>query len=98
MERGQHYARREEGVVEIESRWMARRREQLGVNPVVRRRDGQLKPRPLAQNARRAGDPLLCVVKAGPAPDMVSRPTIVLHREVPSSTVCSQRGPNYFHA
>jgi len=38
-ERGQRYARREEGVVEIESRWMARRREQLGVNPVVRRRD-----------------------------------------------------------
>jgi len=50
-------------MVEIESRWMACRRQQLGVNPVVRRRAGQLKPRPLAQNARRAGHPLLCVVK-----------------------------------
>ena len=55
MERGQHYPGREEGVVEIKSQWMARRREQLSVNPVVRRRDGQLKPRPLAQNARRTG-------------------------------------------
>jgi len=30
---------REEGSVEIESRWTARRREQLGVYPVVGRRD-----------------------------------------------------------
>ena len=58
MERGQHYARREEGVVEIESRWMARRHEQLGVNPVARGCDGQLKLRLLAQNASRAGHPL----------------------------------------
>jgi len=29
----------EEGAVEIESRWTARRREQLGVYPAVRRRD-----------------------------------------------------------
>jgi len=28
-----------EGTVEIESRWTARRREQLGVYPVVRRRN-----------------------------------------------------------
>jgi putative transposase len=34
-----HYATGEEGAVEIESRWTARRREQLGVNPAVRRRD-----------------------------------------------------------
>ena len=34
-----HYATGEEGAVEIESRWTARRREQLGVHPVVRRRD-----------------------------------------------------------
>jgi hypothetical protein len=34
-----HYATGEEGAVEIESRWTARRREQLGVYPVVRRRD-----------------------------------------------------------
>jgi len=35
-----HYATGEEGVVEIESRWTARRREQFGVYRVVRRRDG----------------------------------------------------------
>jgi putative transposase len=34
-----HYATGEEGAVEIESRWTARRREQLGVYAVVRRRD-----------------------------------------------------------
>ena len=34
-----HYSTGEEGAVEIESRWTARRREQLGVYPVVRRRD-----------------------------------------------------------
>jgi putative transposase len=34
-----HYATGEEGAVEIESRWTARRREQLGVYPVVGRRD-----------------------------------------------------------
>jgi REP-associated tyrosine transposase len=33
-----HYATGEEGAVEIESRWTARRREQLGVYPMVRRR------------------------------------------------------------
>jgi hypothetical protein len=48
VERGQHCARREEDVVEIEYRRMARRREQLGINPMARRRDGQLKPRLLA--------------------------------------------------
>jgi len=32
-----HYATGEEGAIEIESRWTARRREQLGVYPVVRR-------------------------------------------------------------
>jgi putative transposase len=35
----QHYATGEECVVEIESRWTARRRGQCGVYPVVRRRD-----------------------------------------------------------
>ena len=34
-----HYASGEEGRVEIESHWTARRREWLGVYPVVRRRD-----------------------------------------------------------
>jgi hypothetical protein len=34
-----HYATREECGVEIESGWAARRREQLGVYPVVRGRD-----------------------------------------------------------
>lgn len=33
-----HYATGEEGAVEIESYWTARRRQQLGVHPVVRRR------------------------------------------------------------
>jgi len=56
-------------MVEIESRWMARRREQLGVNPVVRRRDGQLKPRPLAKNARRTGIHCCVTWKPGPAPN-----------------------------
>jgi hypothetical protein len=36
---GPHDATGEEGAVEIESRWTARRREQLGAYPVVRRRD-----------------------------------------------------------
>jgi len=34
-----HYATGAECGVEIESHWTARRREQLGVYPVVRRRD-----------------------------------------------------------
>jgi putative transposase len=34
-----HYATGEEGAVEMESRWTARRGEQLGVYPPVRRRD-----------------------------------------------------------
>jgi len=34
-----HYATGEEGAVEIESHWTGRRREQLGVSPVVGRRD-----------------------------------------------------------
>jgi hypothetical protein len=34
-----HYATGEEGAVEIESHWTARRREQLDVYPVVRRRN-----------------------------------------------------------
>src|ERR1700680_4285147 len=50
-----HYATGEAGAVEIESRWIARLREQLGVYPAVRRRDVGQKPRPLAKNARRAG-------------------------------------------
>jgi len=39
VERARHYATGEEGAVEIESRSTARRREQLGVYPVVCRRD-----------------------------------------------------------
>jgi hypothetical protein len=46
----------------------ARRREQLGVYPVVRRRDVSEKPRPLAENARRTGHPILCGVKAWASP------------------------------
>jgi hypothetical protein len=38
-DRPRHEATGEEGAVEIESRWTARRREQLGVYPLVRRRD-----------------------------------------------------------
>jgi len=34
-----HYATGEEGAVEVESRWTERRREQLGMYPVIRRRD-----------------------------------------------------------
>jgi putative transposase len=34
-----HYATGEDGTVEIESQWTARKREQLGIYPVVRRRD-----------------------------------------------------------
>jgi hypothetical protein len=34
-----HYSTRQEGAVEIESHWTARRRELLGLYPVVRRRD-----------------------------------------------------------
>ena len=37
--RARHYATGEECGGEIESRWTARRREQLGVYPPVRRRD-----------------------------------------------------------
>jgi hypothetical protein len=62
-----HYATGEEAADEIESPWTARRREQLGVYPVVRRRDVSQKPRSLAQNAIRAGHALLCAVKASPA-------------------------------
>jgi len=34
-----HYATGEESVVEIESQWTARKRERMGVHPIVRRRE-----------------------------------------------------------
>jgi hypothetical protein len=52
-----HYSTRQEAAVKIESRWTARRREQLGVYPVVRRRDVSEKPRPPAKNV---SSPMTC--------------------------------------
>src|ERR1700687_1274811 len=42
-----------EGVVEIESRWTARKREQMGVVVGIESQN----PRPVAENATRAGHP-----------------------------------------
>ena len=50
-----HYATGTEGIVEIESQWTARRREQLGVVLLAR-------AHPPAKNAGRAGQPLTRVV------------------------------------
>ena len=48
-----HYLSGVEGVVEIESQWTARKREQMGIVPVVQLQN----PRPVAENATRAGHP-----------------------------------------
>jgi putative transposase len=50
-----HYATGVEGRVEIESQWTARKREALGIVPTVQLRSKS--PRPVAQNATRAGHP-----------------------------------------
>jgi putative transposase len=47
-----HYATGREGVVEIESRWTAQKRERLGIVPIVRC------THPVAKNATRVGQPL----------------------------------------
>ena len=51
-----HYATGADGPVEIESQWTARRRERLGMVLTIPVQESQ-NPRPLAQNARRAGHP-----------------------------------------
>lgn len=49
-----HYASGVDGVVEIESQWTARRREQLGIVPQI---TGSQIPRPVADGATRTGQP-----------------------------------------
>ena len=49
-----HYASSLEGIVEIESQWTARKREQLGLTPQIVRRE---LPQPVAKNATRLGHP-----------------------------------------
>ena len=51
-----HYATGADGPVEVESQWTARRRERTGMALTIPVRESQ-NPRPLAQNARRAGHP-----------------------------------------
>jgi putative transposase len=51
-----HHATGADGPVEIESQWTARRRERLGMGLTIEVSESQ-NPRPLAQNARRAGHP-----------------------------------------
>jgi len=48
-----HYLSGIEGIVEIESQWTARKREQMGVVVGI----GSQNPRPVAENATRAGHP-----------------------------------------
>ena len=48
-----HYLSGLEGVVEIESQWTARKRERMGIVPVIQRQN----PRPVAESATRAGHP-----------------------------------------
>ena len=48
-----HYLSGVEGVVEIESQWTARNREQMGVAVGI----GSQNPRPVAENATRTGHP-----------------------------------------
>ena len=56
-----HYATGVEGVVEIESQWTARKREQMGLEPrIVRRSDSENEsqsPHPVAKTATRMGHP-----------------------------------------
>ena len=49
-----HYLSGVEGVVEIESQWTARKREQMGIVPRIYGKGSQ-NPRPVAQNATRTG-------------------------------------------
>ena len=51
-----HYLTGAEGVVQIESQWTARKRERMGVG-VSLPGTGSQNPRPVAQNATRAGHP-----------------------------------------
>ncbi len=51
-----HYLSGVEGVVEIESQWTARKREQMGIVPQISGNESQ-NPRPVAQTATRAGHP-----------------------------------------
>ena len=48
-----HYLSGEEGVVEIESQWTARKREEMGIVVGI----GSQSPRPVAETATRAGHP-----------------------------------------
>jgi len=48
-----HYLSGEEGVVEIESQWTARKREEMGIVVGI----GSQNPRPVAETATRAGHP-----------------------------------------
>jgi len=47
-----HYLYGEEGIVEIESEWTARKREKRGIRPVARMRSGVPKAPPLAKPAK----------------------------------------------
>jgi hypothetical protein len=47
-----HYLYGEEGIVEIESEWIARRREKRGIRPVATVRSGVPKAPPLAKPAK----------------------------------------------
>jgi putative transposase len=49
-----HYLSRRDGVVEIESLWTARKREQMGIVPQITGKGSQ-NPRPVAQDATRTG-------------------------------------------
>ena len=51
-----HYLSGVEGVVEIESRWTARKRERMGIGLSIPEKGSQ-NPRPVAENATRAGHP-----------------------------------------
>ncbi|MGD0228407.1 MAG: hypothetical protein ABSF71_39400 [Terriglobia bacterium] len=48
-----HYVSGVDGVIEIESQWTARKREQMGVVVGI----GSQNPRPVAENATRTGHP-----------------------------------------
>ncbi len=55
-------------MAEIESRWMARRREQLGVNPVVRRRGWPAKAAPPPTEREKGRAPGFVCKKAWASP------------------------------
>jgi len=65
-----HYLSGVEGVVEIESQWTARKREELGVAPRI---TGSQIPRPVAKSATRTGQPqLFAAGKLGQPPILSS--------------------------